>query len=224
VPNRRRPGQDYGDDDAIGDSLAIVRARLEELTRRFDRSVATTPSTVPPGGEDAHPPDRITEALARLDRRIEQIMAERWVASVEPERPARPAALPPAPAATLHSRIDWAAETPKAPAASPVYDTARLEHQLRQITAQIAALHRPCEEGLGALRSDLAEIGRKLAEAMPRRAIEALEAQVRALAERIDRSRHCGTDAAHFTAFERGLAELRVALRGLKSSDLLVVL
>ena len=112
--------------------------------------------------------------------------------------------------------------TPKTPAASPAYDTGRLEHQLRQITAQIAALHRPCEEGLSALRSDLAEIGRKLAEAMPRQAIEALESQVRALADRVDRDRQSGADAAHFAAFERGLAELRDALRGLKPAESLV--
>jgi localization factor PodJL len=240
VPYRRRPGQDHGDEDAIGDNLAAVNARLEELTRRFDRGVQAKPSTARPGADDAQPPDHVTEALARLDRRIEQIMAERRVAAVEPERPARPTALAPASAGALPGRIDWAAEiaarqrvldrlpaaapeaTPKALAASQAYDTERLEHQLRQITAHIAALHRPYEEGLSALRSDLAEIGRKLAEAMPRQAIEALESQVRALADRVDRDRQSGADAAHFTAFERGLAELRDALRGLKPAESLV--
>ena len=42
-----RPGQDHGDEDAIGDNLAAVNARLEELTRRFDRGVQASPSTVP---------------------------------------------------------------------------------------------------------------------------------------------------------------------------------
>ena len=58
-----------------------------------------------------------------------------------------------------------------------------LEDQLRQINAQIETM-RPCslDSASETLRDDLAEIGRMLKEAMPRKAIEALETEVRSLA------------------------------------------
>jgi localization factor PodJL len=73
-----------------------------------------------------------------------------------------------------------------------------LEKQLRQITTQMESLNHPCglDEAVAALRQDLGEIGRTLAEAMPRRAIEALEAEVRALSDRVYESRHSGADSA----------------------------
>src|SRR5207237_149872 len=60
-----------------------------------------------------------------------------------------------------------------------------LEDQLRQINAQIETM-RPCslDSPIETLRDDLAEIGRMLKEAMPRKAIEALETEVRSLALR----------------------------------------
>ena len=54
---------------------------------------------------------------------------------------------------------------------------------------------------------------------MPRRAIEALELEVRALAERVDRTRQAGADGAALGSLERelGLGDLpvRLILRGL---------
>ena len=63
------------------------------------------------------------------------------------------------------------------------------------------------------MRGDLAEIGRVLTEAMPRQAIQALEGEVRALSERVDRSRQAGADAAGLAGLEPELAEVRDALR-----------
>ena len=54
---------------------------------------------------------------------------------------------------------------------------------------------------------------------MPRRAIEALEGEVRALAERVDRTRAAGADGAALGALERELAEVRQALRGLTPAE-----
>src|SRR5262249_53836473 len=59
-------------------------------------------------------------------------------------------------------------------------------------------------------------------EAMPRQAIEALETEVRSLAERIDSKRHAGADAANLTGVERGLAEVRDALRAFTPVENLV--
>ena len=61
-----------------------------------------------------------------------------------------------------------------------------------------------------------------LKEAMPRQAVEALEGEVRKLISRIDSKRHAGADAADIAGIERGLAEVRDALRGLTPAENLV--
>ena len=65
------------------------------------------------------------------------------------------------------------------------------------------------------LRDDLAEIALVLRQALPRKAITALECEVRRLADRVDDIRHTGADAAALARVERGVAEMRDALRTL---------
>jgi localization factor PodJL len=110
------------------------------------------------------------------------------------------------------------------PAMAPAHwgggaDLTGLEQQLHHINTQISSLHQPYEDALGALRSDLADIARTLTDAMPRRAIEALETEVRALAERVDRTRQAGADGAALGSLERELAEVRNALRNLTPAE-----
>src|SRR5204863_3159839 len=77
----------------------------------------------------------------------------------------------------------------------PAQDLSGLESQLRNITDQIERLHQPKDnEEIAVLRRELAEIGSKLNEAMPQRAIEALEHEMRKIAERIDGSRKFGVE------------------------------
>ena len=66
-----------------------------------------------------------------------------------------------------------------------------LELQLRNVIEQLAVFHQPgrIDVAMFELRKDLSEICRVLNEAMPRRAIEVLEKEVRTLAERVDSSR-----------------------------------
>ena len=73
-----------------------------------------------------------------------------------------------------------------------------------------------------ALRTELAEIGRSVTEALPRRALEDLENEVKALGKRIDDSRQSGVDATALASIEHGLAEIREALRGLTPAENLV--
>ena len=54
---------------------------------------------------------------------------------------------------------------------------------------------------------------------MPRRAIEALEAEVRRLAERIDFSRAAGVDPDAIAGMERSLSDVRDAIRSLKPAE-----
>src|SRR5262249_37022975 len=69
------------------------------------------------------------------------------------------------------------------------------------------------------LRGDLAEIGKALHEALPRRAIEALEGEVHALTQRVDRSRQAGAEGVALGAVERELAEVRNALQHLTPAE-----
>ncbi|MGB6661319.1 MAG: hypothetical protein WBE90_20090, partial [Xanthobacteraceae bacterium] len=100
-----------------------------------------------------------------------------------------------------------------------------LEEQLRSITARIETL-RPnnnFEEVITSFRKELAEIGRQITEALPRHAVESLQIEVQALAQRIDHSRTAGSvDASVLAGLERGLAEVRDALRNLTPAENLV--
>ena len=98
----------------------------------------------------------------------------------------------------------------------------RSSSSFTRLNTQISTLHQPYENALDALRDDLAEIGRALTEAMPRRAIEALEAEVRALSERVDHSRQAGAEGPSLAVLEQELAEVRDALRGLTPAESLV--
>ena len=96
-----------------------------------------------------------------------------------------------------------------------------LEQQLRQINEQIEVLHRPCgiDKAVEVLRDDLAEIGVMLQDAMPRKAVEALESEMRKLADRIEETRQTASDGAALAGIERGLIEVRDALRALTPAE-----
>jgi localization factor PodJL len=258
VRQRRRPyrgNDDVDDEDAISDNLAAVNERLDDLTRQLERMAQVSAPRRSADGDEPRS-DRVADALARLDRRLDQVIQEGRAAAGEPT----PRALPPAPVLPAEPRgaaapgrgpANWAAQisarqraleggapaavTPVAatPAAvmpvavaspmwEPAADLTGLEQQLRQINSQISRLHRPYEDAVETLRKDLAGIGHALTEAMPRRAIEALEADVRSLAERLDRTRQAGADGTALATLEHGLQEIRDALRGLTPAESLV--
>jgi len=98
-------------------------------------------------------------------------------------------------------------------------DFSDVQEKLKRITDQIDSLGASrMHEAIASLRNDLAEIARSLTEASPRRAIEALEGEIRRLASRLDmKSREEG--GANFAALERGLNEVRDALRVLTPAE-----
>jgi len=257
VRQKRRSYREPDDDDDVGEDLAAVNERLDALTRQLERMAHGNAErrAAAPAASAAPAPDRVAEALARLDRRLDQVIHESRTAASEvrhrpryapPAPPPAPPALAAAPApqaAPSHGPANWAAQisarqraldggpvvaaAPPAtapPAAAPPHwaggaDLTGLEQQLHHINRQISSLHQPYEDALGALRGDLAEIARALTDAMPRRAIEALETEVRALAERVDRTRQAGADGAALGSLERELAEVRNALRSLTPAE-----
>ncbi len=118
-----------------------------------------------------------------------------------------------------HGAPDAARGVPEAPV-----DISGLQEQLREMTARIEAL-RPSNElenAIAGLRADLTEISRTFTEALPRRALESLEIEVKALGQRIDHSRQAGVDSMALSGVEHGLAEVREALRGLTPAEGLV--
>src|SRR5216684_3563529 len=110
---------------------------------------------------------------------------------------------------------------PVAPVPPAGPDFSVLERHLFKITSQIEALQRPdgIEQSIAAFRGELAEIRHAITEAMPRRAIESIENEIRSLSRRIDDNRHSGIDGQALAGIERALAEIREVLRSLTPAE-----
>ncbi len=109
--------------------------------------------------------------------------------------------------------------SPLAAPAGP--DFSSLERHLFKITSQIEALHRPdhLDQSIAAFRGELAEIRHAITEAMPRRAIESIENEIRSLSRRIDETRQGGTDGQTLAGIEHALSEIREVLRSLTPAE-----
>ncbi len=134
-----------------------------------------------------------------------------------PQHEVPPDGAPAAPA-TPQATSDVA---PEAQAVDAGPDFSSLERHLLKITSQIEALQRPddIEQSIAAFRNELSEIRLAITEAMPRRAIESIEGEIRALALRIDDSRQCGIESQALTGIERALGEIHEVLRSLTSAE-----
>jgi localization factor PodJL len=114
---------------------------------------------------------------------------------------------------------------PIAPAMAPAMasgpDFSGLEKHLLKITSQIEALQRPdnIEQSIAAFRNELNEIRHAITEAMPRRAIESIENEIRSLSRRIDDSRQSGIDDQVLANIERALNEIREVLRSMTPAE-----
>ena len=112
---------------------------------------------------------------------------------------------------------------PVAPIAPAGPDFSSLERHLFKITSQIEALQRPdgIEQSIAAFRAELAEIRPAITEAMPRRAIESIENEIRSLSRRIDDNRQSAAaiDGQALANIERALSEIREVLRSLTSAE-----
>jgi localization factor PodJL len=155
---------------------------------------------------------------ASFDFAIAEIAARQNELDGPPPRQMPPRSAPPiAPGAP--PKAAYAA--PAAPAAPAGPDFSSLERHLIKITSQIEALQRPdhIEQSIAAFRSELAEIRHAITEAMPRRAIESIENEIRSLSRRIDETRQSGTDAEALAGIERALSEIREVLRSLTPAE-----
>jgi localization factor PodJL len=230
------------DDDGFQrGELVAVNGRLDDLTRRIEQIMHM--------GSAAYTPRRVRDE-SDLDAGAARTMAPPVMPPAMPSRPSPPCldradaeiaarqralndqpVLTPqqAPPVTMAPPFAPTSATPAAPphgfapAPLPAQILSGLEEQLRNITDQIETLRRPgVEQAINALRDELAEIGRSLNDAMPRRAIDAIEKQIAGLTYRIAEDRQAGVDGAALARIERGLAEVRDALRGLMPAENLV--
>ena len=221
--------------DSDGGDLATVNQRLDDLSRRVEQLARTGPAAYAPK-RSRNEPDPLKEQMVRVGCRLDEF------ASVPPP-PAMPSVqLPPsldravaeiaarqrmlngnaAPAPWQQSQAAMAARPP-APLPLPAQDLSGLEDQLRNITNQIETLRQPgVEQAINALREELGEIGRTLSDALPRRALDAIEKQIQDLNQRIAEGRQAGVDAGALGGIEHGLAEVRDALRGLTPAENLI--
>jgi len=144
---------------------------------------------------------------ASLDFAVAEIAARQSELDAPPPRPMPQRSAPP-PA------------SPQMPPPPPGPDFSALERHLFKITSQIEALQRPdIEQSITAFRSELAEIRVAITEAMPRRAIDSIENEIRTLSRRIEDNRQSGIDGQVLANIENALNEIRDVLRSLKSAE-----
>jgi localization factor PodJL len=205
----RPPRHDYDDGNArpaaARDVLSEVHARLDRLTDQLEQLARGKPVL---RGAPAQP--------RRLLRLGGDLPVDETGAADAPTSSARHQPDLPSPA-TAPQLVAEAAE-PEQPPQFP-----ELEEQLRRITVQIESLRSTgLDKVVAAFRSDLSDIRRQLTEALPRKAVESLCVEVEALARRIERSRERTGDSDALSGIERGLAEVRDALRGMTTAESLV--
>jgi localization factor PodJL len=202
-----------------GHDAQFDRDRQPQQHRQLAASDERHP--LPVGDDRRH--SELADAISRLDRRLDKVMAEGRSTTLEIAERQR-ALDGPAPAAAAVHAPTPSESLPRA----RTQELSGLERELRQINTQIETLSRPCGidnvvgKAVDTLRDDLAEIGLMLQEAMPRKAVEALEGEVRKLTDRIDHTRQANGDSAAVAGVERGLAEVRDALRALTPAENLV--
>jgi len=171
--------------------------------------VTAAPAPAPPAYRTSPPlsPNSFDFAIAEIAARQNELDAP--PARPMPQRTAPPVAptmAPPPPASP--------------PPAPPGPDFSALERHLFQITSQIESLQRPdIERSITAFRQELGEIRAAITEAMPRRAIESVESEIRSLSRRIEDNRQSGVDSTVFANIENALNEIRDVLRSLKSAE-----
>jgi localization factor PodJL len=203
-----------------------VAKQLNDAISRLDARLSQISNPVPAKQVQRQDTQRQAEAVERaaaqvyrpspplnpgtLDFAIAEITARQSELDNFSAKPMPPRAAPPiAPAM---------APPPPAPAAP---DFSGLEKYLFKITSQIEALQRPdgIEQSIAAFRSELTEIRHAITEAMPRRAIESIENEIRSLSRRIDDSRQSGIDDQVLANIERALNEIREALRSMTPAE-----
>jgi localization factor PodJL len=205
----------------LNDAISRLDARLSQISNPASNPAPARPVQQDRQQRQAEMVERAAAQVYRpspplspasLDFAIAEIAARQNELDGPAPRPMPPRSAPPvAPPSTA----------PAPPPPPPGPDFSSLERHLIKITSQIEALQRPdgIEQSIAAFRSELAEIRHAITEAMPRRAIESIEGEIRSLSRRIDETRQGGTDAQALANIERALSEIREVLRSLTPAE-----
>lgn len=227
----------------LNDAISRLDARLSQISRPQPQqpqaprpAPAPTPSPVEARQRQA---DAVERAAAQVYRNSPPLSPASFDVAVA-EITARqseldgfaPRQLPPRAAPSIApSAGSWAGPSappmaPPAPAYAPPPpqpgpDFSLLERHLLKITSQIESLQRPdnTEQAINGFRSELAEIRNAITEAMPRRAIESIENEIRSLHRRIDETRSSGTDGQVLSGIEHALSDIKQVLRTLTPAE-----
>ena len=187
-----------------------------------------------PAGAAAYAPKRpaLPAWTANLDTAVAEISARRralngeFGTSFREAESQTPAVETRGPRPPRNERADTDMEPPPSIVTRPhipTQDLSGLEGQLRQITNRFDTLRMPgVEKAVNALRDELTDMHRSLDDAMPRRAIQAIEQQIHDLTQRIAEGRQAGVDGRALAGVEQGLAEVRDALYHLAPAESLV--
>ncbi len=189
-----------------------VARQLNDAISRLDARLSQISDAAPPYNAPSRPAPaaRTAPGMSAMDFSIAEIVARQGELDGLPSRAQPSAARMPPP-----SFVD------RAPPIQPQADYSGLERQLSHITSQIETLRRPdgIEQSIAAFRSELAEIRHAITEALPRRAIESLEGEIRSLGQRIDQTRSIGIDSTALSGIERALSDIYGELRNLKPAE-----
>ena len=205
----------------ISSPAPMRQAQMQDKQRQTDmveRAAAQVYRPSPPLSPNSFD-SAIAEIAARqneLDGPMPRQTPPRNPPQMAPSAPPMPPVAPPmAPAAPPMASY---APPPAAPAGP---DFSSLERHLIKITSQIEALQRPdhVEQSIASFRSELAEIRQAITEAMPRRAIESIESEIRSLSRRIDDTRQNSNDGQTLASIERALGEIREVLGSLTPAE-----
>jgi localization factor PodJL len=233
---------------AIGDKTASaqpatgaadIHRRLDLITRQIEQ-MTRPPAPVPQSTTMAR---QLNDAIARLDAQLSQISSAAATPSRATSAPQPPASAYRQPAPTLPELLEFdvaeivarqnqldsegrrtppRAEAPVPPAPVAIApDLSGFEQQLQRLTSQIESMRRPdgLDQAIGALRGELAEIRQVLVEALPRRALNALENEIRSVALRIEESRQNGVDGRALQNIEQALRNNEAALLKLMPAE-----
>jgi localization factor PodJL len=221
APRSDAPRGEPGVARQLNDAISRLDARLSQISNPAPAKQAQL-------SERQRQADTVERAAAQVYRpapplspaSLDFAIAE--VAARQNELDAAPRPMPPRSAPPIPPPIAPAMPAPAmAPAMPPGPDFSTLERHLFKITSQIEALQRPSgiEQSIAAFRGELAEIRHAITEAMPRRAIESIESEIRSLSRRIDDNRQSGTDGEALAGIERALSEIREVLRSLTPAE-----
>jgi localization factor PodJL len=215
APRREPLRGEQGVARQLNDAISRLDARLSQISTPLRRTNTETDYQSPDGIERAAAqPYRAPLSQSSLDVAVAEISARQ--SELDNPKPRQLASHQAPPTAPVMTPASAPVMTPPGP------DYSVLERHLLMITSQIEALQRPdegIEQSIAAFRAELAEIRLALTEAMPRRAIESVESEIRALSRRIDENRQTGVDSQALASVERTLAEIKDVVGSLTPAE-----